>query len=63
MKLSLTGKIIALLLFTVALLTLAISLTVHISLLGGLNTMRLLVVRRKPPESSRWSSANASTAP
>ena len=47
MKLSLTGKIIALLLFTVALLTLAISLTVHISLLGGLNTMSLAEMRTK----------------
>ncbi len=39
MRLSLTGKIIALLLFTVALLTLAISLTVHFYLTSGLNRM------------------------
>ena len=37
MRLTLTGKIIALLLFTVALLTLATSLTVHIYLSEGLN--------------------------
>ncbi|EHJ47983.1 methyl-accepting chemotaxis sensory transducer [Solidesulfovibrio carbinoliphilus subsp. oakridgensis] len=39
MRLNLTGKIIALLLFTVALLTLAISLTVHYYLAEGLNRM------------------------
>jgi len=39
MRLTLTGKIIALLLFTVALLTLAISLTVHYYLADGLNRM------------------------
>jgi len=39
MRLTLTGKIIALLLFTVALLTLAISLTVHYYLASGLNRM------------------------
>ncbi len=39
MRLTLTGKIIALLLFTVALLTLAISLTVHHYLTQGLNRM------------------------
>jgi len=39
MRLTLTGKIIALLLFTVALLTLAISLTVHVYLADGLNRM------------------------
>ncbi|MHC1711946.1 MAG: methyl-accepting chemotaxis protein [Solidesulfovibrio sp.] len=39
MRLTLTGKIIALLLFTVALLTLTISLTVHYYLAAGLNDM------------------------
>ncbi len=39
MRLTLTGKIIALLLFTVVLLTMAISLTVHYYLAEGLNRM------------------------
>jgi methyl-accepting chemotaxis protein len=39
MRLTLTGKIIALLLFTVVLVTLAISLTVHYYLAAGLNEM------------------------
>ncbi|OLN25380.1 methyl-accepting chemotaxis protein [Desulfovibrio sp. DV] len=39
MRLTLTGKIIALLLFTVALLTLATSVTVHVYLSDGLNRM------------------------
>ena len=39
MRLTLTGKIIALLLFTVALLTLATSVTVHVYLSDGLNSM------------------------
>ncbi|MHC1791716.1 methyl-accepting chemotaxis protein [Solidesulfovibrio sp.] len=39
MRLTLTGKIIALLLFTVALLTLATSLTVHVYLSEGLHQM------------------------
>ncbi len=47
MRLTLTGKIIALLLFTVGLLTLAISLTVHLYLSEGLNRMNQQEINSK----------------
>ena len=47
MRLTLTGKIIALLLFTVTLLTLATSLTVHFYLAEGLNRMSLDEMKTK----------------
>ena len=47
MRLTLTGKIIALLLFTVALLTLATFLTVRSSLTAGLNRMSLEEIQTK----------------
>jgi methyl-accepting chemotaxis protein len=47
MKLTLTGKIIALLLFTVVLLTLTLTLTVHYFLIGGLNQISMDEMKTK----------------